>query len=321
MKKLVLLIFLITSGIGFTQIDDVELQTFDVGDGISYSYSKPKFFDMFKYVPKDIYEFGKYTVQKENLLYTGLAVGGTLVLLPFDQQLLDLAQEIGEPLGLSKDVSYIRVFGLEFLPKDINGAIYYLGYGLTPILIGGGFYLAGILNNDYRALNVSSELIEVLMASGITTQVIKRITGRQSPSAAIKSGDPGGHWTWFPSFEAYQTNTIEYDAMPSGHMTTFIATLTVLATNYPELKWIKPVGYSLAGIMGFQMMSSRVHWISDYPIAILMGYVIGKTAANRRIKKEVKKDITGEIIKPKFKTDFSFNYSSAFKMVGVTITF
>ncbi len=308
--------------IGGAQEEKQDTQTFDINNStVSYSYTKPKFFDMVKYVPNDIFEFGKFIVKKENLLWTSLAVGGTVALIPFDQKLLDNAQEIGETIGLFEDVRYTRVLGIEFLPKNINGAIYYLGNGLTPVLISGGFYLAGKLNNDFRALNVSSELIEIIFSSGVTTQVIKRITGRQSPSAAIKSGNPGGHWTPFPSFKAYQTNTPNYDAMPSGHITTYMAALTVLTTNYPDAKWIKPVGYSLAGLMAFQMMSTRVHWISDYPFAILMGYVIGKNAANRRIKKKVKKDITGTIIVPKFKTNFNFNYSSEYKMAGLTIIF
>ncbi|MDN3664060.1 phosphatase PAP2 family protein [Algibacter miyuki] len=311
--------FLISTTNNAQQIED--FQTFEMKNGTSYTYTEPKFFDMFRHVPKDIYEFGKYTVQKENLLWTGMAVGGTLVLLPFDQKLLDNAQELGEPLGLAEDVSYTRLLGIEVLPKDINGAIYYMGNGLTPILLSGVFYIAGKINNDYRALNTSSELMEVLISSGVSTQIIKRITGRQSPSAAIESGTPGGHWTPFPSFKAYQTNTPNYDAMPSGHMTTYIATLTVIATNYPDVKWLKPVGYSVAGIMAFQMMSSRVHWASDYPFAILMGYVIGENAANRRIKKEVKRDVTGEIIEPRFKTDFTFTSHSGYNMVGVVITF
>lgn len=311
--------FLFSTANHAQQIEDT--QTFEMKDGTTYTYTKPKFFDMFRYVPKDVYEFGKYTVQKENLAWTGMAVGGTLALLPFDQKLLNNAQELGEPLGLADDVSYIRVLGLEFLPRDINGTIYYLGNGLTPILLSGGFYIAGRVNNDYRAFNVSSELMEVLISSGISTQIIKRIVGRQSPIAAIESGNSGGHWTPFPSFKAYQTNTPNYDAMPSGHMTTYIAALTVITTNYPDVKWLKPVGYSIAGIMAFQMMSTRVHWASDYPFAILMGYVIGKNAANRRIKKDVKRDVAGEIIEPRFKTDFTFTSHSGYNLAGVIFTF
>lgn len=317
----VLFLILLSNNCLLAQIPKETTQSFQISNTENFTYRKPDFFDMFKYVPADIYEFGKFTVQKKNLLWTGMAVGSTLALFPFDQKLLDNAQELGKPLGLSDNVRYKRIFGIEFLPQDINGAIYYLGNGIVPILLSGGFFISGKINNDYRALNVSSELMEVLLSSGLTTQIIKRITGRQSPSAAIDSRNSGGHWTPFPSFSSYQADTPNYDAMPSGHLTTLMATITVISTNYPNVKWIKPLGYSLAGLVAFQMMSSRVHWASDYPIAILMGYVIGENAANRRIKKEIKRDVTGEVITLKFKTDFSFDYTSQYKMVGLTISF
>ena len=93
-------------------------------------------------------------------------------------------------------------------------------------------------------------------------------------------------------------------------------------TNYPEVKWIRPVGYPLAGIMAFQMMSTQVHWASDYPFALLMGYVIGKNAANRRIKKTVHKNTTDIApIESKFKMNFNFLYTSEYKTAGITILF
>ena len=312
----------LNSGNALSQKSDsleTKVQYFKVSDDYSYGYTKPKLFDIVRYIPSDVVDFGKFLIQKENTLWIAGAVGTTLALIPVDQKLLDNAQELGEPIGLSEDVRYIRLAGVEVLPQDINGAIYYLGNGLTPILIGIGLYTAGLINDDYRAMNTASEIGEVLISSGIPVQVIKRITGRQSPSAAISSGNDGGHWTPFPSFAAYQSNTPEYDAIPSGHITTLMATITVLATNYPEVKWIKPVGYSLLGVIGFQMMSSRVHWASDYPIALLIGYAIGKKAASRRIEKRVDNPMSKR--KTNYKTNYTFSKIDGFNVVGMTLTF
>lgn len=317
-----LVVFLIVSIISYGQEIKKDSQTFQVSETTEYSYTKPKFFDMFKYIPKDIGDFGKFTVKNENLIWTGLALGSTALIIPFDQELTDAASDLGSGINWDQDHSYSKIGGLlRVIPNDINSAVYYIGNGGTTILLSGTFYAIGRINNDYRALNTSSELVEVLLSVGLVTQTIKRITGRQSPSAAIESGNPGGHWTPFPSFNSYQKKTPNYDAVPSGHVATFMATLTVIATNYPEIKWIKPVGYSLLGIMAFEMVSSKVHWVSDYPLALLIGYAIGKSAANRRIVKSEKKDITGAVIKRKFKTDFTFNYTAEFKTAGVTLTF
>ena len=108
--------------------------------------------------------------------------------------------------------------------------------------------------------------------------------------------------------------------MPSGHMATYIATVTIIATNYPEIKWIKPVGYSVASLLAFNMVSGKVHWTSDYPVAILMGYVMGKTIANRRI---IKEDKNINLVKKKtaFRTNYSFNRYNNINVAGATITF
>lgn len=108
--------------------------------------------------------------------------------------------------------------------------------------------------------------------------------------------------------------------MPSGHIATFMVTITVIATNYPEIKWIKPVGYSLMGIIAFEMMASRVHWVSDYLLALLIGYVVGKTAANRRIKKIDTNEVSIKTSK-NIKTDFSVGQLGAYRSFGITITF
>lgn len=319
---LLLVLFLYLSNIAFSQDSINAIQTFEISKTTQYRYTKPKFFDMFKYIPIDLVDFGQFVVKKENLIWSGLALSSTGLIIPFDQQLTNAASDFASGINWDRDHSYSKIGGvLRVIPNDINSAVYYIGNGGTTILLSGTFYAIGKINNDYRALNTSSELIEILLSVGLVTQTLKRITGRQSPSAAIESGNPGGHWTPFPSFKAYQTNTPNYDAVPSGHIATFIATITVISTNYPEIKWIKPVGYSLLGIMAFEMVSSKVHWVSDYPLALLIGYAIGKNAANRRIEKKIKTDLTGAIIKPIIKTDFTFNYTPEFKTIGVRFTF
>jgi hypothetical protein len=320
--KLQIIILLAFSAVVTAQHQREEEQHYPISEDHTYSFKKPDFFDMIRFVPKDIVQFGLFTVQRENLIWTGLTIASTAAITPLDQKITDLSIDLGEPIGWDEDHSYNKLFGVfRVIPNDINSAIYYVGNGGTTLLLSGGFYVFGKLSNNYRALNTANELVEVLLSVGIVTQTIKRLTGRQSPNRAMEAGHPGGHWTPFPSFKAYQNNTPNYDAMPSGHVATFMATITVITTNYPEIRWIKPVGYSLMGIMAFEMISSKVHWISDYPLAILIGYVIGKNAANRRIFKKDKADVIGVMNKPKIQTDFNFNMNSRLTTMGITFNF
>lgn len=264
----------------------VAIQSYKVDANTTYIYKKPKIWDTFKYIPKDYIDFGKYLIQKGNLAQVGIAVGTSIALIPVDRKLLDNANEFGKQFGWDKEGEYLYIADTRMLPADSSSAIYHIGNGGTTLLLSTGFLIYGKIHKDYRALNTSSELAEILISVGLVSQTFKRITGRQSPVRAIESGNDSGHWTPFPSFKAFKENTPNYDAMPSGHLATYVASLFVIATNYPEKKWIKPVGYTLGGLLAFKMVSSKVHWTSDYPFAILIGYAMGKNAANRRIEKK-----------------------------------
>lgn len=323
MKKIYLIIcFFIGIQFVFSQkIDSLQVnkQQFIIDSNLSYEYSKPKFFDMFKYVPHDLIHLGKYLVNKDNFGTVALTTYSTVAMIPFDEQLTNAAAILGKPINLDNEGTYLRIKGARILPSNLPAAIYFIGNGGTTLLISGGFYAFGKINNDYRMLNTSSELAEVLMSVGIVTQTVKRITGRQSPVRAIADGNPSGNWTLFPNTLSYQQNTPNYDAMPSGHVATYIATLTVIATNYPEVKWIKPVGYSLGGLLAFQMVSSKVHWTSDYPLAVLFGYVVGKNIANRRINKIRKIKIGSSEVD--YKTQFTFANINGYSTIGLHISF
>ncbi|MFH1619189.1 MAG: phosphatase PAP2 family protein, partial [bacterium] len=106
-------------------------------------------------------------------------------------------------------------------------------------------------------------------------QIIKRSTGRESPSTASA---PGGVWRFFPDQMKYSKKVSRYDAFPTGHLATGMMTVTVISRSYPENRLIKPVGYTLLSLLSFQMVNNGVHWISDYPLGIAIGYAMGNIA-------------------------------------------
>ncbi|RZJ27835.1 MAG: phosphatase PAP2 family protein [Flavobacterium sp.] len=286
------------------------------------TFEKPTVWQMFSYVPDDLCKFARFTVQKENFGWDAAVAASTAALIATDQSLLDEADRVGKKMGggWSTDSHYRKFLGLNIVPENLSSGVYYIGNGGTTVLLSGIFFGIGkIRHNDYRALNTSSELLECLFSVGIATQTVKHITGRQSPVRAIDERNPGGDWQPFPSISAYQKNTPNYDAMPSGHIATYIATLTVIATNYPEIKWIRPVGYSLMALLAFNMVSTKVHWVSDYPLGLFMGYVIGKTIAERRIIRP-RKDPVGECT-PKYKIRYNINFAENTSLYGLSLTF
>lgn len=323
MRKLVIILSLLyTTSFVFSQKIDsisngIKSQSFTNLNGEIFTYKKPRFFEMITNLPKHVRGTVNDFGYKENLIALGSATLMTIAIIPEDQNLLDQSRILGERIGLKEEARYNNFGPLSNIPPNITSGIYLIGNGTTPILMSMGFATFGLLKNDYRAINTATGLVESVLVCGVFSQTIKRISGRQSPAPAIRDGNPGGDWNPFPSFSSYGKNTPNYDAMPSGHMMTATAALNVILGNYPDKKWIKPLGYSLIGLLGFEMVQANVHWYSDYPIAMVMGYIIGKNIAKSKITKT-----NSKLDSPK-KYTFNVNASSSYgyNFIGANITF
>lgn len=259
---------------------------------IVHLYAKPRPFAFLTNLPKDLWGVTKSPFQKNGWKgFLAVAVSSA-VLIHYDQPLLDGAMQLGRNIHWQPQTDYKVVLSIKRkgdqsdikifkAPQNINSAFYTLGEGWIGVAIGGGFWLQGKISNNYRSLQTASDLMEGFLSAAVVTQVVKRVTGRESPFERTR---PGGKWTPFPSFKEYQNNTSSYDAFPSGHLATMMTTVTILAENYPENKWIKPIGYALMGLTSFAMMNTEVHWAGDYPLALAIGYLNGKIITGRHKK-------------------------------------
>ncbi|WP_345236693.1 phosphatase PAP2 family protein [Hymenobacter saemangeumensis] len=260
---------------------------YQVAPGVTWHYEKPKPFRWLLHVPRDLVQYPGYAFRKEN---TKAIVGiglSSVALWVADQVLLDWAQDFGRAINLEakstqKTLVYIPFkvgdinLPLEFnVPDNLNSTFYYIGDGWTHLGTAAGFMAYGIIKKDNRAAQTASQLGESILSTGIVVQAIKRSTGRQSPFVATK---PRGEWHLFPSFTQYQSRVPNFDAYPTGHMATAMATVTVIADNYPEYKFVRPLGYGLIGLLGYSMLNNGVHWASDYPLGIALGYGFAKIA-------------------------------------------
>jgi hypothetical protein len=159
------------------------------------------------------------------------------------------------------------------VPHDGRVRLYFLGDGMARSFWRRVSPHEG-LADDMRAR--ASEVIEALLVSGTVTQTLKHVAGRQTPSEATV---PRGRWRPFAPLSAYSANVPAYDAFPSGHLASTMATLTVVAMNYHEHKFIWPVSIATMGVLSFAMVNNGVHWASDYPLALAIGGVVSKTVA------------------------------------------
>lgn len=223
--------------------------------------------------------------------WAGILVS-TAVLYHNDEVILRDWQQEGRNAGIGNEdntrpILYIGDIDLIRLPTDTGSFLYFLGDGWMHFGIAGGFYFYGRNHNDTRAFNTGLRIAHGMAVSTMFSQFLKRASGRESPY--VRTEDKG-KWSPFPSVKEYQSKTPSYDAMPSGHVMTATLVFTVIDDAYPEYAvYTRSIGGVWISALMWQMVNNGVHWASDYPLGIAMGYVFGKAAAQMG-KDEVKSD-------------------------------
>jgi membrane-associated phospholipid phosphatase len=223
----------------------------------------PKWYEMITNVPGDWWRFAKEEYESPNypvyLLITGLTAG----------------------LILTDDITYKesdKFYKKTQINRNFSDIFTKIGDGRTQFGLAAGFATFGFIADDHRALRTASQIVEGVLAAGAVVQLIKHITGRQSPFVATS---PTGIWRFFPNQIEYHKHVPSYDAFPSGHIATSVAAFVIISENYPEYSnWIDPICYALSTCICIGMVNSGIHWYSDYPLGIAIGYAFGKLIAN-----------------------------------------
>ena len=255
-----------------------ECQSIDMNGatGNTDSIFVPKWYQMFTNIPGDCVQFYNTNFVSEKIpLYAGITVL-TAGLIVTDNQTWQGSDKLYNQSPALKRWSNIFVK---------------IGDGRTQFGLAGIYAIYGFIFSDNRALRTASQITEAVLASGAVVQVLKHITGRQSPFVSTRSG---GRWDFFPNQIDYLKHVPRYDAFPSGHVTTTLTTVIVIAENYPNIKWIKPLGYTMTGLLAISMVNTGIHWYSDYPLAVVLGYTFGMIAAHPEGVSEL---LLGKVVK------------------------
>lgn len=256
-------------------------QRFDLGTYGAYEYRRPVRLRALREIPATVGGTLALGVQPRALPEWGAAAVSTVALYAADAYLLDKTRMLARHVGLPPNHPSInlRFAGMKLpIPSTLGSALYFLGDGTTDLLVAGGFLIHGIRKDDNRARTTASEITSGLVSLGVYTQILKRSFGRQTPNEAT---EPRGRWRPFPDLGHYNANVPAYDAMPSGHMAAAMSTVEIIALNYPEKKFVRPLGYSLMTVLGFAMVNNGVHWASDYPLALMIGGGVARVTVAR----------------------------------------
>ena len=247
----------------------------------AFVYERPRLFHAIVDVPAALGSSARSAFRVRNLPAMAVVTASTIALIAGDEPVLAETRRAARRIGLPPNhpSANLRIGPLKQpFPTTLGSGLYFLGDGMTSVFVASGFAIRGSLADDMRARRTASEVIESLLAAGTVTQVLKHVAGRQTPSEATV---PRGRWRPFPKLGDYSKNVPAYDAFPSGHLASTMATITVLALNYPEHRYIWPVGSAAMGVLSFAMVNNGVHWASDYPLALAIGGVLGRTVVPR----------------------------------------
>jgi membrane-associated phospholipid phosphatase len=259
---------------------------YDYGIDNRYYFENPKPFEFLTALPSDFLTAVDDTFSTDNFEIFTVTLIGTGILIQYDRDIVNEANRFSEKIGLVEESESGResreFWGLK-LPNSLNSSLYFSGSALFQGAVASTFLGYGAIYGDPRSLQTASQIVEGYLLSGVFSQIIKRSTGRDYPYASEK---PKGEWKLFPDQITYSEDIEHYGAFPSGYVATATSTVTIIAENYPEYQFVKPVGYTLLSLMMFGMLNSENHWISDYPVGVAIGYISAKSVLKRKRKRE-----------------------------------
>jgi hypothetical protein len=232
-------------------------------NGSAKPTSTLKWYTMFERIPGDWVTFANRNINEEKIP----EIAGITALTAF-------AVWTDQPVWEASD----RWYKSSRTVAGVSDFFVYLGDGKPQFGLAAAFAGFGLLQGDERALRTGSQLVQTILACGIVVQTMKHITGRESPFVSSRIN---GRWVFFPNQIEYHKHVPYYDAFPSGHIATATATLTVVMQNYPEWKpWLKPLSWAIIAGIGIGLSNTGIHWWSDYPLGIALGYEFGMIASH-----------------------------------------
>ncbi len=144
--------------------------------------------------------------------------------------------------------------GHQTFERDFNIGVGAAGNPVTHFALVGSSYMYGLLADDEHTREVSGSLTEALTLNALLTLGLKEIAQDHGPNGEIL-------------------------AWPSGHTSSTFTVATVMNEYYGP--WVGVPLYALSGFVMYERMETREHWASDLVFGAALGYVVGKTVAQR----------------------------------------
>ena len=137
------------------------------------------------------------------------------------------------------------------------------GEGINAVIFSSSMYLGGLFWGSNSVRTTGRLLLESIVLSALTTQVIKYVTGRSRPFVGKGNAD----------FNFFSLED-KYNSFPSGHTAVAFSMASVLSRQI-DTWWAYAGFYSLALSTGGARMYYDKHWLSDVFLGAAIGIISG----------------------------------------------
>ncbi|NUO84149.1 phosphatase PAP2 family protein, partial [candidate division KSB1 bacterium] len=142
----------------------------------------------------------------------------------------------------------------------------------TAIGLSVASFAGGVILQDRKLLQTSRLLVETSVLTQLFTTAGKGILGRARPYTDLGPRD-------FNLFKFGHAE--EFKSMPSGHVSSVFALMTVIAKQYDHW-YVEIPAYTFAVSVAFQRMTTRNHWASDTMVGGALGYWVSSTLVRKQ---------------------------------------
>lgn len=163
----------------------------------------------------------------------------------------------------------LRRFTLEHrnnVSNHIAALVQPLGRSAYLIPTGGLVYASGLLSRNEKLQRTGVLLVSSMYLNDFFTKKLKEECQRRRPDAAV-------HNYYFEGSEAGRHNV----SFPSSHTSTAFTFATSVATVYHDHKWVPPVAYGMATLVGLSRIHDNKHWATDVMAGAALGFMTAKT--------------------------------------------
>lgn len=196
-----------------------------------------------------------------------LAFGGAAVAI----------HQLDEPLNnmiYRNNTPFIKGFSNAF--SDLGNALY-----IIPALGATYIYAHAKDKDDLSGFTITAGKA-VIIANAMATWS-KVLAHRHRPSDDIPSN---------PNKWDGPRADLKNDSFFSSHTATAFSLATVIASTYADHKWVPPLAYTMASLVGVARITGNDHWATDVFVGAVIGYSVGKLVYKLNRSKKIKLVIT-----------------------------